>query len=498
MLILATSWYILKNKFNTETYMNWMSNLLNNVINFRLVIFTDKKSVHILEPLIKDNKNIKVILIEIEDFYTYKYKDYFISSHNKNILNSRVEWKLIMLWCEKISFVKKVIDNNYFNICNHNNVWYGWCDIGYFRSEKDNKISIDKLKYWPCEHILKSLYTDKIYYAQVCNDYHMTQIRNIISNNQLIPQEQFSVAGGFFLITEKNMDWWFETYYEKINYYINNNICIKDDQMILIHCINNNFTRFNLIKEQIIEDCYYDQGWFGFSSFLMNKNIDNTFISILLPINNVIEFIDVCIESIIKQTFVKWELIIGINGHPPFSEVYKIAKKYEDIDNRITVYEFSEDIKGKSSALNEMLKYCCCDWVSLIDVDDIWAHTKLEKQIPYLDKYDVIGTLCKYFGSCDIVPNIPVNDISDYNFLITNPIINSSSIIRKELCYWDGTYNLEDYDLFLRLWKQNKKFYNVDSIEVLHRIHNNSAFNSGNNKQNLEGLLKKHFYIKFI
>ena len=34
------------------------------------------------------------------------------------------------------------------------------------------------------------------------------------------------------------------------------------------------------------------------------------------------------------------------------------------------------------------------------------------------------------------------------------------------------------YDVWLRLWKQGKKIYNVESIHVLHRIHNDSAFNA--------------------
>ena len=51
------------------------------------------------------------------------------------------------------------------------------------------------------------------------------------------------------------------------------------------------------------------------------------------------------------------------------------------------------------------------------------------------------------------------------------------------MCYWDGKWNgVEDYDLWLKLWKQGKKFYNVNEIQVLHRIHNDSAFNAkGNN-----------------
>ena len=43
-----------------------------------------------------------------------------------------------------------------------------------------------------------------------------------------------------------------------------------------------------------------------------------------------------------------------------------------------------------------------------------------------------------------------------------------------------GRWN-EDYDLWIRLRKQNKLFFNFDEILIEHRIHKNSAFNSKNN-----------------
>ena len=48
-------------------------------------------------------------------------------------------------------------------------------------------------------------------------------------------------------------------------------------------------------------------------------------ISILIPIYNGIEFFEDSLLSVINQTYKKWELIIGINGHPNNSEVQKKA-----------------------------------------------------------------------------------------------------------------------------------------------------------------------------
>ena len=53
-----------------------------------------------------------------------------------------------------------------------------------------------------------------------------------------------------------------------------------------------------------------------------------------MPIYNGIEFIEESVSTIRYQTYANWELIIGINGHPPDSEVYQIAKKSNFISLR--------------------------------------------------------------------------------------------------------------------------------------------------------------------
>ena len=211
-----------------------------------------------------------------------------------------------------------------------------------------------------------------------------------------------------------------------------------------------------------------------------------------MPIYNGIEFIYQSINSIKKQSISNWELIIGINGHPPNSEVYQKAKEYEN--HKIKVIELYP-IKGKSEALNNMLKYCTYNWIALLDVDDIWFPKKLESQLPYMTKYDVIGTKCRYFGERGGEPNIPLGDITAFDFIQVNPIINSSCLVRKKLCAWDVTKEgIEDYDMWLRLWKAHKKFYNVESVQIFHRIHQESAFNARGNHLKVTHLRKIYEY----
>lgn len=230
---------------------------------------------------------------------------------------------------------------------------------------------------------------------------------------------------------------------------------------------------------------YYNENYIknGFYIILM--------ISVLIPIYNGIEFIEESVSSVLDQTFLEWEIIIGINGHKEGSDIFWIAKEYEKRSEKIRVFDF-HNIKGKSDALNEMVKYCSYEYVAILDVDDIWHKDKLLKQVEALPEYDVVGSRCIYFGDKIDIPYNPIGDITGFDFLRVNPIINSSVVLRKELCFWDNSPNcVEDYDLWLRLWRAGKRFYNCSEVLVKHRLHSASAFNNTNH-QYVGGLIDKY------
>lgn len=215
-------------------------------------------------------------------------------------------------------------------------------------------------------------------------------------------------------------------------------------------------------------------------------------ISILMPVYNGIEYIEESVSSIINQTFPDWELIIGVNGHPEGSEVFKAASKY--CSTKITVLDFPE-LKGKSVTLNKLITYAKYDSICLLDVDDKWEPEKLMNQVPYIDRYDVIGTNCQYIGDSDVIPRLYFGELSENNFLEINTIINSSCMInrRGREIYWDREWDgVEDYDLWIRLVKYGWKFFNIKTVLVKHRIHSTSFFNTKNRLLS-ESLVLKRF-----
>jgi len=216
------------------------------------------------------------------------------------------------------------------------------------------------------------------------------------------------------------------------------------------------------------------------------------FVSILIPLYNGVEFLKEAITSIRNQTYQQWEVIIGINGHPKNSDTYFQAKLYEN--NKIRIIEY--DTKGKPKTLNKMVEDASYDIICLLDVDDKWLSTKLEKQIALKSKYDVIGTACQYFGTRNDIPKIPLGEVDTRYIFRVNPIINSSCMINKKDSFWNDEF-MEDYDMWFRLVFEKKTFYNIPEVLTLHRIHPASHFNNTNHNflPNLINKWKQNFRV---
>ena len=206
-------------------------------------------------------------------------------------------------------------------------------------------------------------------------------------------------------------------------------------------------------------------------------------ISILLATYNGEKYIHKSINSILEQTFPNWELLVGFNGTTDSSK--NIVAQYAD--SRIKIFDYGDD-KGKSKTLNKLLKEAKYDWIAIQDDDDMWLPKKLERQMKHINDFDVIGTQIVYVDVDDNPtggPSLAKDDetIKNKSLAGTNQIANTSAILKKkyaeEIEGWkDGLDGIEDYDFWLRLMRNGCKFINTQSVEVMHRVHENSNFNT--------------------
>lgn len=273
LLTLSTCWYTLKSKFNVDTYLEWIRNFLSIVNNFNLVIYTDNKSITYLLPFINNHDaKIKIIIKEMNQFYTYKYKNNWIlnNANSELTLHKKTDWKLNMLWNEKVFFVNETIQKRYFNT-----MYYGWCDIGYFR-DRSNDLHTRYLHHWPNPRkLLSSSFNNMlIHYGCVQNDqivYNDLKLDIKQHYNENLPRHptnkinEICFAGGFFILKPDLINEYATIYNEKLLYYFTNRYVIKDDQTIIMDIIFTNPELFYIHNEC---DKRFDN-WFMFQRFLV-------------------------------------------------------------------------------------------------------------------------------------------------------------------------------------------------------------------------------------
>lgn len=188
-------------------------------------------------------------------------------------------------------------------------------------------------------------------------------------------------------------------------------------------------------------------------------------ISIIFPILFYHENIYNAIKSIYTQNYKFWELLIGFNMNTEDSlKIVNELNKFNKEEYNVKIIEFKPKT-CKIEIMNSLKNMCKYEWISIKNIDDIWLNDKLSQQmfIASGNEYSIIGTnymLDDHYKSKG--KNIPLREINNYNFLYHNPMINSSVIIKKELCNWTKNWlHNDEYELFIILWLNKYKFYNL-------------------------------------
>jgi len=220
-------------------------------------------------------------------------------------------------------------------------------------------------------------------------------------------------------------------------------------------------------------------------------------ITICIPLYNGVEFLKETLISIRCQVYSKWRTIIGVNGHGPPGEVFQKVKAIisEINDDRFSVVNL-DNVRGIAEADNALIDLAPTEWIAHLDADDLWHPHKLELQVDALNKLavrqpqpiylDVVSTACKYFGTIDSQPALPIGLLSEGDFKLTNPIVHSSILFKKGSIKYpseEGGVVPQDYAAFLDLLGKGGQFYSIEHPLTFHRVHAKSHFNASG-KQN--------------
>lgn len=216
-------------------------------------------------------------------------------------------------------------------------------------------------------------------------------------------------------------------------------------------------------------------------------------VSIIMPSYNTVEYIGESIESVIAQTYNKWELLIIDDCST--DNTIEVLSKYSG-DSRIKFFINRVNL-GAAESRNKGLREARGEWIAFLDSDDLWHKDKLAKQIKFMQDNE-------YKFSCTYSSYI---DIKSNNI---NIVDESPQHIRKYmlyLCNWIGCLTVmyhqptvgliqienlskrNDYAMWLKVIKK-VDCYCLNEILGYYRIRENSISHSSIIK-----LIYAHFYL---
>ena len=145
-------------------------------------------------------------------------------------------------------------------------------------------------------------------------------------------------------------------------------------------------------------------------------------LSVIVPVYNIKQYLERCIDSILEQTFVEYELILVDDGSTDGSG--ELCEDYKKIDNRIKVIHKKNG--GLSSARNAGLKVANGDFISFIDGDDYIENRMYEVMV------DAAERTKKDIVVCGRITHLNDN-WQKVDFNVSNEVIYSRKEAIKEI-----------------------------------------------------------------
>ena len=201
-------------------------------------------------------------------------------------------------------------------------------------------------------------------------------------------------------------------------------------------------------------------------------------VSIIINCFNGEKYLDEALSSVINQTYENWEVIFWDNHSTDLSE--KIFNQYKD---KRFKYFYSNEHTSLYKARNLAIEKSEGNFISFLDVDDLWDRNKLDLLMPHFVEPNVgvvFGNIWllkkdikkKKIHSRKPLPKGDIHDelIKNYNISIISNIIKKSFYLRLEKKFDERLTFIGDFDLFLRLSKICK-FESIQKPVAYYRLH---------------------------
>ena len=193
------------------------------------------------------------------------------------------------------------------------------------------------------------------------------------------------------------------------------------------------------------------------------------FFSVILPTFNSSSFIDKALQSLMSQTYRKFEVIASDDGSK--DNTVKILKKYKKLfkKKKINLIIIENSHFGPGYARNKAIEKSKYEWLAFLDSDDVWHKDKLLKVLKKKKNQKVNCIIHNeiyinrnktkiYYDYTNMFSNNRsiFKQLFYQNFLSPTSTCIKKSLVEKHKMFDASLLNGQDYDLWLKIGNELK------------------------------------------
>lgn len=223
-------------------------------------------------------------------------------------------------------------------------------------------------------------------------------------------------------------------------------------------------------------------------------------VTVVIPAYNAMTYLPETVSSVLAQSFNDFEVLIINDG----STDHIVAWTATISDPRVRL--ISQDNQGLPRARNTGIREAQGKYIAFLDADDLWAPTKLEKQVQCLQANSTVGVVYTWTLLVDEVGH-PTGRIfasqAEGNvwqqLLETDVISNGSSAMVRRDCFervgdFDRTLtSAEDLDMWLRIAVHYPFAVIKEPLTLYRQYASSMSKNRQRMFQNLQTVIEKAF-----
>lgn len=186
----------------------------------------------------------------------------------------------------------------------------------------------------------------------------------------------------------------------------------------------------------------------------------NASVSIILPVYNRDRHLGETINSVMRQTYSNWNLIIIDDCSTDQS--FNIASDYSAQDRRISVVRMDTNSGNPARPRNLAIQTTDSSFIAFLDSDDIWSPEKLDRQLSFMrvkqsafsfTGFDIIDEHGDPVGTFNDIPT----ELNATQYMMNTCLAPSTVIVRRDTAtpyFPEDRKTGEDFMAFYHLLKK--------------------------------------------